>query len=126
VTSTGTTGTTGTTTGTTGASGATGTSGSTGASGTTGTTGTTTTTGTTAPSAVGSGETNPTGGGGQVGLLLLSKYVKPNNPEVTDYFNHFSLLASIEELFGLQRLGYAADKGLPVFGTSVYTAYTAG
>ena len=70
--------------------------------------------------------TNPTGGGGQVGLLLISQYVKPNTPEVTDYYNHFSLLASIEELFGLQRLGYAADKQLPVFGAAVYSAYTAG
>ena len=75
---------------------------------------------------LGGGATNPTGGGGQVGLLLISRYVKPNFPELTDYFNHFSLLASIEKLFGLQRLGYAAASGLPVFGSSVWTNYTPG
>jgi len=109
--------------GTTGPTGATGPTGTTGATGTTGPTGPT---GATGPASLGGGETNPTGGGGQVGLLLLSQYVKPNNPDVTDYFNHYSLLASIEELFALQRLGYAADKQLPVFGAAVYSAYTAG
>jgi phosphatidylinositol-3-phosphatase len=63
-------------------------------------------------------------GGGKVGLLLLSKYVKPNTINGFDSFNHFSLLASIEDLFGLDRLGYAAASGLPVFGASVYTAYS--
>jgi phosphatidylinositol-3-phosphatase len=63
-------------------------------------------------------------GGGKVGLLLLSKYVKPDTINGFDSFNHFSLLASIEDLFGLDRLGYAAASGLPVFGASVYTAYS--
>jgi hypothetical protein len=98
----------------------------TGPTGPTGPTGATGPTGPTGPPSLGTGETSPTGGGGQVGLLLLSKYVKPGQPEVTDYFNHFSLLASIEQLFGLQRLGYAADKQLPVFGPAVYTAYSGG
>jgi hypothetical protein len=89
-------------------------------------TGTTTSSGASAPSALGIGETNPTGGGGQVGLLLLSKYVKPNVLEVTDYYNHFSLLASIERLLGLKRLGYAADPALPVFGPAVFNNYTRG
>jgi hypothetical protein len=88
--------------------------------------GTTTSSGASAPSALGIGETNPTGGGGQVGLLLLSKYVKPNVLEVTDYYNHFSLLASIERLLGLKRLGYAADPALPVFGPAVFNNYTRG
>jgi phosphatidylinositol-3-phosphatase len=44
--------------------------------------------------------------------------------DVIDYFNHFSLLASIEQLFGLQRLGYASDPQLPVFGAPVYTNYS--
>jgi hypothetical protein len=59
-----------------------------------------------------------------VGLLLISKYVKPGNLDVTDYFNHFSLLASIEKLFGLKRLGYAQDPLLPVFGSAVFTNYS--
>lgn len=112
-------------TGSTGSTGATGSTGDTGSTGPTGTTGTTGQTGPTGPADTGGGVTNPTGGGGQVGLLLLSRYIKPNSFEVTDYFNHFSLLGSIEQLFGLQRLGYAADKTLTLFGSAVYTNYVA-
>jgi len=86
---------------------------------TTTTTGTTTTT----PVDLGSGETTPTGGGGQVGLLLISPYVKANSIDVVDYFNHFSLLASIENLFGFHRLGYAGVAGLPVFSAGVFNKY---
>ena len=79
---------------------------------------------TTAPVSLGSGETTPTGGGGQVGLLLISPYVKPNTVDVIDYFNHFSLLATIENMFGLHRLGYSGAPGLPLFSTSVFNNYT--
>jgi phosphatidylinositol-3-phosphatase len=88
---------------------------------------TTSTTSTTPTGFGGGGETTPTGGGGQVGLLLISQYVKPNSTDALDYFNHFSLLASIEKLFGLHTLGYAGAKGLPVFGVgavSVFNNYT--
>jgi hypothetical protein len=86
------------------------------------TTPTTTTPTTTTPASTGTGSTSPTGGGGQVGLLLISPYVKPNSIDVLDYFNHFSLLASIENLFGLGNLGYASDPSLPVFDASLFTA----
>jgi hypothetical protein len=62
-------------------------------------------------------------GGGQVGLLLISKYVKPASINVTGEYDHFSLLASIEDLFGVSRLGYAGTQGLLPFDTSVYNAY---
>jgi len=104
--------------------GSTGPTGATGATGATGPTGATGATGPTGPSSLGGGATNPTGGGGQVGLLLLSQYVKPGTTEVVDYYNHFSLLASIENLFGVARLGYASDKQLPVFGAAVYGNYS--
>jgi hypothetical protein len=55
-------------------------------------------------------------------LLLISPYVKPNSIDVLDYFNHFSLLASIENLFSLGNLGYASDPALPVFDASLFTA----
>jgi phosphatidylinositol-3-phosphatase len=94
----------------------------TGATSTTGSTSTTTPTSTT-PTGVGGGETAPTGGGGQVGLLLISQYVRPGSIDALDYFNHFSLLASIEKLFGLHTLGYAGAPGLPVFGVGAVSVF---
>ena len=113
-----TTGTTDTSTTDTTATGAT----TTGATSTTGSTSTTTPTSTT-PTGVGGGQTTPTGGGGQVGLLLISQYVKPGSIDALDYFNHFSLLASIEKLFGLHTLGYAGATGLPVFGVGAVSVF---
>ena len=119
ITASSTTGTTATTTGTTT------TDTTAGLTTTTDTTATAPTT-TTAPLSLGTGETTPTGGGGQVGLLLISRYVKANTIDVIDYFNHFSLLATIENMFGLHRLGYSGAPGLPVFSTSVFNNYSGG
>jgi hypothetical protein len=41
-----------------------------------------------------------------------------------DTYNHFSLLKSIEDLFGLKALGYAADPALPVFDAAIFNAKT--
>jgi hypothetical protein len=72
------------------------------------------------------GPTTPSGGGGQVGLLLISSYVQPGTVNPTDYFNHYSLLRSLEDVFNLEHLGYAADPALPAFDKSVFNAKTAG
>jgi hypothetical protein len=69
------------------------------------------------------GQTTPTGGGGEVGLLLISKYVKKNSTDLLDYFNHYSLLSSIEKLFSLGHLGYARDPALTAFGSPQYNHY---
>jgi hypothetical protein len=37
-------------------------------------------------------------------------------------YNHFSLLASIEDIFSLPRLGYAGAPGLNSFGADVFNA----
>ena len=37
-----------------------------------------------------------------------------------DYYNHYSLLATIENLFTLKSLGYAGDLSLPVFDAAVF------
>jgi len=60
-------------------------------------------------------------GGGRVGALVLSPFVKGGTWSTTPY-NHYSLLASIEDLFGLPYLGYAGAPGLNRFGLDVYNA----
>ncbi|MBO1755280.1 alkaline phosphatase family protein [Allobranchiibius sp. CTAmp26] len=60
-------------------------------------------------------------GGGKIGALVISPYTKPNTWSTTSY-NHYSLLASIEDVFGLPRLGYAQTPGLNRFGLDVYNA----
>jgi hypothetical protein len=58
-----------------------------------------------------------------VGLLLISKFVKPGSIDATDEFDHLSLLRSVETLFGLPPLGYAGEPALLSFDSSVYNAY---
>ncbi|EST34273.1 alkaline phosphatase family protein [Streptomyces roseochromogenus] len=62
-------------------------------------------------------------GGGRTGALLLSPFTKGGTWSTTPY-NHYSLLASIEDRFGLPYLGYAGQKGLSRFGTDVFNAGT--
>jgi hypothetical protein len=58
-------------------------------------------------------------GGGRVGAVLLSPFIKPGTVSTTAY-NHYSSLASWETLFGLKRLAYAAT--VPsTFGADIYT-----
>jgi hypothetical protein len=70
------------------------------------------------------GPVKPTGGGGRVGLLLLSPFVTPGSVDESGYFNHFSLLRSIEELFELEPLGYAGEEALTGFDSTVYNYET--
>jgi hypothetical protein len=72
------------------------------------------------PALPGGGTARPTGGG-QVGALLLSPYVKAGTTS-QETFNHFSLLRTIEDLFGLRHLGYAALPKVEAFGASVLNA----
>jgi len=83
----------------------------------------TTATGTTTTGTTGEAGTTTPAGGGRVGLLLISKYTKPGSINVVGEYNDFSLLASIEDLFGVSRLGYAGNEGLLVFNKSVYNAH---
>ena len=70
------------------------------------------------------GPVKPSGGGGRVGLLLLSPFVAPGTVDESAYFNHFSLLRSIEELFELEPLGYAGEEALTGFDSTVYNYET--
>jgi|SRR5579864_3648587 len=60
-------------------------------------------------------------GGGRIGAVVLSPFVKPGTVSSQPY-NHYSLLRTVEALFALPPLGYAAEPGLRVFGADVFTA----
>jgi phosphatidylinositol-3-phosphatase len=63
----------------------------------------------------------PGRGGGRVGAVALSPFIRPGT--VTDQpYNHFSALRTIEKLFGLPFLGYAASPDPGSFGPDVFTA----
>jgi phosphatidylinositol-3-phosphatase len=59
-------------------------------------------------------------GGGRIGAVLLSPYVKPGTVSDEPY-NHYSLLRTVEALFGLSYLGYAGTADLKVFGEDVFS-----
>ena len=75
--------------------------------------------GTTGPAQGDSG--SPAGGaaGGKVGALVLSPFSNAGATSDRPY-NHYSLLASIEDFFHLPRLGLAGDPGVRTFGDDVY------
>lgn len=59
-------------------------------------------------------------GGGQVGLLLLSPFIKKGGGLSQETYNHFSLLATVEEVFELGKLGYAAGPEVKPFSASLF------
>jgi phosphatidylinositol-3-phosphatase len=60
-------------------------------------------------------------GGGRVGAIVLSRFVQPETVSTVPY-NHYALLRTVEALFGLPYLGYAADPGLRALGADVFSA----
>ena len=60
-------------------------------------------------------------GGGRVGALLISPFIKGRTVDRRPY-NHYSSLASWEELFKLKRLAYAGTVR-NVFGADVFSRY---
>ena len=60
---------------------------------------------------------SPAGGaaGGKVGALVLSPFSAAGTSS-DEAYNHYSLLATIEDLFHLPRLGLAGDPGVKTFG----------
>jgi hypothetical protein len=89
--------------------------------------------------------TDPTTGGGDTGSVLISPFIKPGSVSTT-FYNHYSWLATMEDLFdvsscsgtstdvtlpagtvcggldGQGHIGYAAQVGLTPFGTDIFTA----
>lgn len=68
------------------------------------------------PNTVAPGKTGR--GGGRTGTLIISKYVRPGC--YANAYNHYVLLRSLEDLFGLDHLGFAAQAGLKPFGNDAY------
>ena len=66
------------------------------------------------------GVTGP--GGGKTGTLLLSPFIRPGTVSTVPY-NHYSTLATIEDLFGLAKLGQAATTSA-TFGADVFASRT--
>jgi phosphatidylinositol-3-phosphatase len=64
-------------------------------------------------------------GGGTVGALLLSPYLKGAVTSQEPY-NHFSLLRTIEDLFGLGHLGYAALPSVKSFEVAMFSSKKLG
>ncbi len=62
-------------------------------------------------------------GGGHIGAVMLSPFIDPGTIDLAPA-NHFTMLRSVENLFGLGHLGYAAQAGLPSFGADLYTCFT--
>src|SRR5205085_9780355 len=72
------------------------------------------------PNTPNNGGPDPGAGGGQVGAVLLSRYIKPGTQTKQEY-NHYSMLRSVEDVFGLAHLGYAGVDGLRPFGSDIFT-----
>lgn len=76
--------------------------------------------------------TSATNGGGDVGAVLISKFIKPGSTDAT-FYNHYSWLRSMEDLLqvasaspgldGQGHIGFAAQPGLKSFGTDVFNNY---
>jgi phosphatidylinositol-3-phosphatase len=70
-----------------------------------------------------SGPVKESGGGGRVGMLLLSPFVEPGSVNETGYYNHFSFLLSVGELLEVTPpLGYAAEPVLTAFDSTVFNS----
>ncbi len=59
-------------------------------------------------------------GGGRTGTVLLSPFIRAGTVSTVPY-NHFSTLATVEDLFGLAKLGQAATTSA-TYGRDVFTA----
>ena len=62
-------------------------------------------------------------GGGRVGAVLISPFIRPGTVSDVPY-NHYSMLKSVEQLLGLDYLGFAGQAGLVPFGPDVFTRPT--
>jgi phosphatidylinositol-3-phosphatase len=64
------------------------------------------------------GGPTPGPGGGKIGAVFLSPCIRPGTT-TEEAYNHYSLLRSIEDNFGLPHLGFAGQAGLRPFGEDI-------
>jgi len=69
------------------------------------------------PNVLAPGRTGP--GGGRIGAVLLSPLIRPGTVSTVDY-NHYSLLRTVEDIFGLPHLGDASMPQVRSFGPDVF------
>jgi hypothetical protein len=62
----------------------------------------------------------PGSGGGRVGAVVLSRFIRGGTVSAVPY-NHYSMLRTSEDIFGLPHLAYAGRPGLAAFGDDVFT-----
>ena len=65
------------------------------------------------------GGPTPGPGGGKIGAVLVSPFIKPGTVDKTPY-NHYSFLRTTEDLFGVPHLGYAGVDGLVPIGDQTF------
>jgi hypothetical protein len=61
-------------------------------------------------------------GGGRIGTLVISPFVAAGSWNDTAY-NHYGLLRTIEDLYGLDHLGYAGAPSVRSFGLDVFATH---
>ena len=71
------------------------------------------------PNTPNNGGPTPGMGGGRVGAVALSPYIRPGTVTRRAY-NHFSALRTLEALFNLPYLGYAASPDPGTFGRDIF------
>lgn len=106
----------------TGATGATGETGATGDAGATGQTGPASIGPFALPTYVKTQADGSPAGGGKVGLLLISKMIPAGKADITDDYNHYSLLNSIENWFGTEKLGFTSQVGTGALPDTIFSA----
>jgi hypothetical protein len=60
-------------------------------------------------------------GGDRTGTIMLSQFIKAGTQSTVPY-NHYSLLKTLEDIYGLSHLGFANQAGLASMGTDVFSA----
>lgn len=62
------------------------------------------------------------GGGGKVGLLLISPFVEAGKVEEAEYANHFTLLKTLATMLRIEPTGYAAEEEVSTLGADLFTS----